>query len=815
MTNKVKWLGSASALLTTFFITHGVQAQDSGASPANATSSAQTTRRDGGSQLEEIVVTARRREESQQDVPITITALSGEALTNQNVTSTLELSRSTPSLSITRSAQGGNNTYVQLRGIGGTETLFGQDQTVGIYVNEVPQARQEGGNLQFFDLDSVQVLYGPQGTLFGRNSVAGAIVYQTRRPTDKLEGSGEVELGNYDARWFTGMLNVPITDGLSVRGAFQLKRRDGFITEVNSGKTLGDQHSNSWRISVHAEPLAGFKNDLIVSGSDSDETYLGGAIFGAKAIAAPACAFSPTNPLASQANPACYYGPGAPFASFLAAIGQLPAPVAAAYAAYPSVAQVIAQNNALGKKGIALTTVPVARDSNISVTDIAEVDLGGNFVARGIFGYRDLKARSIQSGAGYALPVFDIVGGTNADQYTGEVQLQGSLFADQLQLTAGGFYFRESGTTFNGSRAFAFSTAQPFTTASAAVLNNSKSLYAQTTFRPSGFDRFSLTTGFRYTWDRRKLTVFSGSYALNGSELGTQNSCSLLVPGGSGATLPLNNCRLGNSAKFDTPTWLITADYKIFDDVLVYGTYSRGYRSGGFNVRSLFTPTPFRPETVDNYEAGIKSSLHLGSVPLRINADYWRFDYKDIQSVAVVVVPGTSPVQTITDIVNSNSLKLEGIEVDATIEPARGLTLRGFVGHVTGKYPTFTAGGVTFTNVEYGSPKWTWGANLNYEADLGSLGKLSASANFSQSTGSLNTVVPSSPQVRSQTLQFANFRLGLSEIAGTGFSVAGFARNVGDAFQVIPVPGTNLATGGTAVNFTEPTYYGLDIGFRF
>ncbi|MET0369983.1 MAG: TonB-dependent receptor plug domain-containing protein [Sphingobium sp.] len=820
MFRKGHMLRASSVLATAMWMLHAAQAAEpaSGAAvDARADDAVQPGQPAGAGAptMEEIVVTARRREEALQDVPITITALTAEALASQNVTSSIELSKSTPSLTVVRSAQGGNNTYVQLRGIGGSETLFGQDQTVGIYVNEVPQARQEGGNLQFFDLQNVQILYGPQGTLFGRNSVAGAIVYQTNRPTDKLEGSAEVELGNYATRWFTGMINVPVAQGLSIRGAVQIKRRHGFITEVNSGEDLGNQNSNSWRISVRAEPAEGIRNDLIISGFDSNETYLGGAVFGAKAISAPACSFSPLNPLASQANPACYYGPGAPFPAFLVAIGAMPPAVAAAYASYPSVATVIAQNNALGKKGIALTTVPVAKDRSFSITDILEVDLGSDLVMRGIFGYRDLKARSLQSGAGYALPVFDAAGGTDGDQYSGEVQLQGSLFANQLDFTAGAFYFQESGSNFSGARAFAFSTSQSFSPMSnGAVENKSTSLYAQTTFRPSGFDRFSLTTGLRYTWDRRQLTVTSGTYPVNGFELGTQTACSLINPAG-GGTLPLASCSLSSAAKFDTPTWLVTADYKLFEDTLVYATYSRGYRSGGFNVRSIFQPNPFGPETVDNYEIGIKSTIRLGDVPLRLNADYWRFDYKNIQSVAVVAIPGTSPVQTTTDIVNSDTLKLEGAEVDISIEPARGLTLRGFLGYVSGHYPTFKAGGVTYTDVEYGASKISWGANLGYETDLGSIGRLNLSANYSRRTGSLNTVVPSAPQIRSETLGSANFRVGLSEIGGTGFSLAAFARNVGDAFKAIPVPGTNLVTGGTAVNYTEPTYYGVDIGFKF
>jgi iron complex outermembrane receptor protein len=810
-----KRVGCLIGLLASTAPAWGQELAQNGASARGGSSASPQT--EGASSVDagDIIVTARRRAEAQQSVPITITALSATTLARQNVTDTIALSRSTPSLNITRSASGGNSTYVLLRGLGGVEALPGQDQIVGVYVDEVPQARQEGGNLPFFDLSNVQVLYGPQGTLFGRNSVAGAILYQTQRPTDKLEGNVEVELGNYRQRWLTGMLNVPIAEGLALRVAGQIRRRRGYIQEVNSGTGLGSQHSESWRASLRWQPSDKLTSDVILSGFHADETQLGGAVFGAKAITGPTCAFNIANPAPSFANAACYYGPGAPVPRFLAAIGQLPPSAVAAYASYPSVSQSIADNLAAGTQGIALSFIPRAVDKSFAATNINAYELSDAVTLRAILGYRQVSSRQRQSGVGMEAPAFEINGSLNSRQYSGELQLQGQVLDDQLQFTTGVFYFREKSESFSGALAFGYDpNSQPFSTSGGTAINTSYSGYAQTTFRPSGFDRFSLTTGARYTWDKRELEVRSGGYLQNGLQLGTQTSCSLIDPNSStGATLPLANCRLSNAAKYNVPTWLITADYKVLDETLVYATYSRGYRSGGFNVRSLFTPRSFRPEKADNFEVGVKSVLRVGDASIRFNADHWWLKYRDIQSVAVVSLPG--PPFTATDIINSNSLKLHGFEIDASIEPIRGLTLRSFVGHVQGKYDEFLAGGLTLTDLPFGAAKWSWGANASYIHDLGDIGTLDLSANFSERSGALNSVVPSTDQVRSPTLASANFRVALSDIGGTGFGVAGYVRNVGDAARQITVPGTNLVTGGAGVNFTEPTFYGFDISYRF
>jgi iron complex outermembrane receptor protein len=771
---------------------------------------------EAGSQAGDIVVTARRRAERLQDVPISMTALSGDALTQQQVTSAIDLSRSTPSLQIARNVSGGESITVRLRGIGGNEALLGQDQTIGFYVDEVPFARQEGLNGLLFDMGSVQVLYGPQGTLFGRNSVAGAVVYSSQRPTtDAFAGSVNAELGNYDRRYITGFLNVPLTNTLAVRVAGQIRRRDGWLREVNSGVGLGSEHANGWRVSIQWQPTSALTNDLIVGGLDARNRNTGGATFGTKAFTVPACTFNPANPSASLGQAACYYGPGAPVPAYLASIGSIPASAVAAYASYPTTAQAVALNNSLPNDRIALARIPRSINRNVSVTDIANLQLGSEIALKVIGGYRHSVYRYLSEGEGFADPAIAIPGGTVSDQYSGEVQLQGKTLSGQLQYTGGAFYFYEDGENFTGNRTFGYSDAQPYASMSVGeAKNRSYSGYAQTTFRPDGLNRFSLTTGFRYTWDRRELALTSGA-RLPGPDLtlGTQTGCSLRS--NSGASLPLSACRLSNVANYKVPTFLATADYKLSGDVLVYATYSRGYRSGGFNVRSLFTPRAFGPEKADNMEGGIKAGWSMAGIPVRLNFDYWHLKYRDVQATALVSVPGTSPVIIQTDIANANSLKLHGVEVDGSIEPMRGVSLRGFLGLVKGTYDRLVQGGITYTDKEYDAPKVTWGLNLTASQDIEGAGTLSFAANYSFTGGALNTLDPTAPQVRNPSVKLANFRVGLADVAGTGLQLGIFARNVGDSLKRIPVYGINPLTRGQAYNITEPTYYGAEIGFRY
>lgn len=749
---------------------------------------------------QEIIVTARRRAENLQDVPITVISVDSTQLENQNIRDTTDLSRTSPSLNIEKGGGGGNQLYTRLRGIGGNEALFGQDQVAGYYLDEVPIARQEGLNLTNFDLEGVQVLYGPQGTLFGRNTVAGALVFTSRRPSDVFEGYVEAEAGSYQQRYLSGAINIPVTDTLAVRVAGQLRRRDGYITEVNSGKDLGNEHNESWRATVRWRPTGTITNDLVLSGGYSDERTLGGLIFGSRAIGFTPC----TTP--SPSNAACYFGPGAP----LGASNPL-------FATYPTVAQAVAKNLALGKKSVAFRFVPRNKSETFSATDILTVELSDSLTLKNIASYRSTDYQAESPGTTLDLPVDQNRQAVDAKQYTEELQLSGKLFDNSLEYTVGGFYFREAGTQIGGSRKNYLTGNEPFPLSVADAENISKSIYGQATFRPAFLPQLSVTGGIRNTWDTRRLTTRSGNYPVASiAEPGPIISCGLVDPSAPPVPvkfLPANACSLSGKADFSVATWLLSADFKVTDNVLLYASRSKGYRSGGFNARALSALEPFKPEIAYSTEIGAKTSWHVGDVRFRLNADYWWMDYSNVQTVGIIVPP-SGPTTTIT---NTNSLKLEGAEVDFMLEPVRGLYFRSFYGYVSGTYDQFVSGfpPVTYTNLPYTAPKHSFGGSVGYSGPMGDLGQLSLSASYFKHTGGLNSAIISQSQQRGPSVQTADLRIGLDEIAGTGLGVSFYIENAIDGLREIPVPGANATSAVIQENITEPTYYGMTVRFKF
>ncbi|MGH6696219.1 MAG: TonB-dependent receptor [Sphingopyxis sp.] len=766
--------------------------QESGETPDAAPSDPRTASEPG-----EIVVTARRRSERLQDVPITIAALPAETLAKQNITDTRDLQINVPSLTVGRSAKGGNGNYIALRGIGGNETLFGQDQTVGLYLNEVPLARQDGSNIGFYDIASVQILYGPQGTLFGRNTVAGAVTYTTERPSDSFEGYLKVEAGSYDHRRLTGAINIPVGETLALRVAGQLRRRDGFITELNSGRSLGSQHSEAVRGTLRWAPSDTVTNDLIVEYSRADQRDLGGLVYGAKAISAVPCT--------TGRQAACFYGPGAPSGA-----------ADPRYANWPTVAAALALNLSDGPV-VALPTVPKSRDRALMITNITDWNLSDTVTLRNIAAYRNIKAYSQLTGAGLADPVSRLLARLEQKQYTEELQVQAKLFDRQVELTAGGFYFKETGTESSSSDSFVSALSLPIATSYGEIDNSSRSLYAQATYRPDWLPQASLTSGFRRTWDRRALTISSGTRTttafVDGSyDLGDQLNCSLLDA--NNVALPLSACSLTNSAKYAKSTYLVTLDYKLARDILVYGTISRGYRSGGFNVRELFLPSSFRPETVNNKEVGFKSRVSLGGVGVQLNANYWEMDYKDTQTV--VIFSFGSPPRTGTRITNAASENLRGWEASLTLEPWRGASIGGFVGHVSGEFLQFDPGNGAPVQAsrDAGAPAYSWGLNASQTIDLGSIGgELTVSGNYYYRDGATTTTI--TPARKGPSYDQANFRIEWARVADSNFDLAIFGRDILDSRGYIPNTSTNPFTGGLGVDFRPPAIYGAELTYNF
>lgn len=210
-----------------------------------------------GVKLDEVVVTAQRRSENLQKTPLTVSAVTGDKLESQGIKTVVDLSAQVPALQISSSGSGA--AVVFLRGIGSTNTTEVGDPAVAYHIDGIYIARSTSVGALFYDIDRVEVLRGPQGTLYGRNATAGAINVITKQPKFDYEGSGSVDVGNYGALTTSGMFNEPISDTLAVRAAFQQSRHDGYVKAINKGPGTGgndryDQDDKSARIQLLWKP---------------------------------------------------------------------------------------------------------------------------------------------------------------------------------------------------------------------------------------------------------------------------------------------------------------------------------------------------------------------------------------------------------------------------------------------------------------------------------------------------------------------------------------------------------------------------------
>lgn len=607
-----------------------------------------------------IFVTARRRQEDLQDVPVAVTAFDAAALERSSVQSVQDLTSITPGLRF--GVEGGKTSAaVSLRGIGQTPVGGGTPGVVQ-YFADVPLP-SEGSNIPTYDLASIQVLKGPQGTLFGRNTLGGAILITPQAPTDEFEGYVEGTFGRFDYFAIEGAINFPLGDIGAFRAAGQIRRQDGRTTSLDGGPDLDNIEQDSFRLSLRLEPAYGLTNTTILDWYNSDDRAAGIYLY--------------------QHNPGVVPG--------LSAIidGQIVD------------ALEVQRQNFYGAFG-GESGGGLAESHAWGITNRTELELG-DFTIRNIFGYR--KSRQEQLINSGAVPTLDLFGtpftlfsaaGLNDRRYiTNEFQVLGDF--DGIEFIAGAFYSHDTsdGPSGSGFKAFApVARARP--AVSVHYENTSYAVFGQVGIDLT--DRLSLDLGARYSWDEVA-------------------SCGGSVPGGyvdydtciDIANLELTTDGVGLvSNESEEPSWTIALNYQVSDDVLVYATTRRGYRAasvntplfesafttGGIAPGCAFTTPPatglcpdLRPfqktgeEKLTDYEIGIKTSFETGNVSGTFNLAGFYNDYRDALQFLNVLGTGI-PQQGAPDTpnrtavaTNAADLEIYGLELDASLRPFRDFTL--------------------------------------------------------------------------------------------------------------------------------------------
>ena len=567
---------------------------------------------------EAILITARRRAEEAQDVPIAVTALDGETLEDQGAVDLTAVMQRTPNTTL-QVARGSNSTLIGfIRGIGQQDPLWGFEPGVGLYIDDVYIARPQAAVLDIFDVERIEVLRGPQGTLYGRNTIGGAVKYVTRRLGEEFGGRVRAAYGSYDQIDLVGSINAPLGNGFAVGGAVAWLQRDGFGENLNTGNEHYNKDVLAARVSAEFEATP----DLFfrLSGDwirDTSNARHGYREVGNGGLAA----FEPLDSVYDTRA-----GAG--------------------------------DENEVETRGISLT---------------GEWRLDDRFTLKSITAYRDGETNGNIDFDNTPGPVLDIPAFYEDDQFTQEFQV--IYEGDRLQGVAGVFYL-------DGFASGAFDTVLGlanltiFTTGSV----NTKSIAGYADFSYSLSDQFRVSLGARYTSDQREGTVFR------------QNFTGIRSPffGNAAAVPGLVRTDYTNERTDNQFTPRVSLSYLPNPDLTLYASYSRGFKSGGFDMRgdAFLTPSTvngYDPETVDAYEAGLKAYALDRTLYFAAAAFY--SDYRDQQVTIQQVAPGPS-VASFVD--NAGDSRIWGIELEARATLNENVSISAMYGYINGEFRRFS-----------------------------------------------------------------------------------------------------------------------------
>jgi len=715
-----------------------------------------------------IIVTARRVEENLQDVPISISALGAADLAEQQIGTEFDLQRATPGLTIRQNGSANQFNY-SIRGQS-VDTYTNSPPGVLAYTNEAQVVSRAAST--FFDLQGIQVLKGPQGTLFGRNATGGAVLFETAKPGREFEGYVLGRYGNHNLFHLEGAVTVPLTDGVRFRIAGVHETGGGFVRNERNGEMLGKQDLSSIRGTLVLEPWEGVTNTTVVQHTDEGGTNVPTLLYSAYGCG------EKFNGVALNSGADCIFGPANLFSGFTAYL-----------AAHPNVfaggVDAAADRQRAWGPWKTDTGVPLYHKAEQTfVINTTEVELSDTLTVKNIFMMNESDADDGYNYDGTPYYIFQTYGKPSADQTTmtdtlgfeqytdqvsNELQLQGTALDDRLNFVVGGYYLKQEDENDSWLLAYYLAPSVIFPGSQlryhALTTSESKALFAQGTYALN--DRLNVTAGIRWTWEK------ATSRQLPGSIFGTAAPLEVL--------------------KDDKPSWTVSVDYKLSDDVLIYINHRGSWRAGGYN----YSVPPidklageggnrFLPETTKDIELGFKYSGDGLGVPVTFNVAAYQQWVDDIQRAAYVPEPGGTPSLVTTNVPKA---KVTGVEAAFDISPTRWLDLGVSGAYTDARYTDNVvvlpnSAGV-FTPTLYGpyadAPKWTGNFYIQATHRMGpGKGKISARLDvFAQSKFSFSNVGNTlSPESDIAGYTIANGRVAWSNIGNTGVTAALFARNL-------------------------------------
>jgi iron complex outermembrane receptor protein len=784
----------------------------------------------GATGLEEIVVTARRKEEKLQSVPIAITAFSQADVEQNHIQQVRDLAKVVPSFAVSYSTSDPNAFYsgqVRLRGLAGTE----------IYFAEVPLANTDYSNTTglthglspgfFYDLDTVEVDKGAQGTLFGRPSIGGLISYQPKRPTNDFEGYIQTTFGNYNDYEEEAAVNIPVVnDKLLVRAAFQMQKRDGYTQDKQSGQWLDDRDYYAWRVGVTFRPTDDLENYFLYDGYWQDSNGGSNVLvhvnpnFTFAHIPLPVIGNVPLT-LGNGPALSALTNPATQTATFLQLLKTFESGGKPSLSFFPNVEEVLAEQQALGARAVVgRSTSNIGKDYFYGFTNITNWDITDNVSFKNIAAARIFKQLAVDDFTSSGLPILTIgypgnnlQWNNNEVQYTDELQLTGKALNDRLDWRVGGFLLFDHPLGYNTevSDALGAPTWDHFREST-----RSQALFAHGIYDLSDLvENLKFTAGYRYTWDFDSLGEVSTKPVdeITRNPDGTPNNCNIAIHD--------NNCHTQVNSHFSSYGWNLGLDYQIDPVTLVYIRAGNAYRPGGTNLAVPVPFNKFNPEHVTDVELGIKADYQLGDdIHLRTNADIYHTDYKQIQVSQVVTIPSAVPgqppsaqqIQT-----NAASAYLEGAEIEQTITFPFGLDLEAHGSYIYSHYDTYPqafgqVGSPPFNYI----PLFQFGVTPTYHVPIDpSWGQLSASISWfwygHQSTSPLaNEILNVQPHYQNFDL-----RADWTDMFGQPIDLGFFVTNLTDNLHIVGEIPLWTSLGFSSVAYNPPRMFGFSLKYRF
>ncbi|MEY2926179.1 MAG: hypothetical protein RL367_656 [Pseudomonadota bacterium] len=749
--------------------------------------------------IADIIVTAQKKSENLQDVPISVAAVTSEALADLHASSLQALQGTVTNIEIGNFSNTPNTAVFTIRGIGIIEPDPYAGNTVSIVNDGVPQYFSMGALLDLYDVNRIEILRGPQGTLFGANTTGGVVNVVNNAPTDKFEGRVDASYGNYNH--FNGgiVLNTPLGENLAARFSVSHDQRKGWVTNVFDGSDLGKRNVTIIRGAIKYDSG---NVDLTLSG-EYDRARNGAPVVVAGDF-----------PGEAEFVPAGFRGM---YTSPCLPAGQRCHAPAKYFSAND---QGYFQNN--GGTGDAtpdrsdMDTYRGTLTMNIKDTGIGDIT--------SVTGYKKFKLVEFTDQDGTPVFLIDTRRQTRGWQFSQELRSSANI-GDKVNIIYGGYYQKTQydhfqhllidfagGATYN---ALANTVTKGLTGLFQRNLqdqeNSSISAFAQSYINLN--DRLRLQAGIRYTHERTSMLA-STATTLAGGGVSTYDGTS---PAGV-ANISLGTVAPARGTKsWNNVGWKIGLDYKASDDILLYAYWARGFKSGGFTGRIGIAQDlgPYNPEHVDTFEMGIKADLL--DKRLRFNLATFYTNYRDMQLAQIYFTgTGANLVQGNT-IINAATSHIKGFELDLTAAPARGLTLKASLAYLDAtyaKFPFLLPSGATLDlkgQRLQNAPEWSASAGFNYEFDLGPAVKGRLAANYSFTSEKLLTSIIDVARARVQPQHLVNANVDIMPMEN--LTVGVYATNLFDnryINSVFDAPGTL-----GLVNYAPPRQWGVSLGYKF